>query len=440
MTSETPFERLRARIEGREAVVSVVGLGYVGLPLALAFAEAGFRVVGIDVDSGRVSALNGGESYVAGIPSERLARARNLSATTDYDALRDADAVIVCVPTPLSKARAPDISHIIAAVEGIARRLRPAMLVVLESTTYPGTTREVVLPRLQSAAGQSLKVGKDFFLAYSPERIDPGRADWTIQNTPKLIGGVTERCAALAASLYGRAIERVVSVSSPEVAEMAKLLENTFRAANIALVNEFAIMCNRLGLDVWEVIEAAETKPFGFVPFYPGPGLGGHCIPVDPQYLAWKLQTLNYSARFIKLAEEVNFGMPEYVVGRVADALNEDGKPLRDSKALVLGVTYKANVGDTRESPALDIIRLLRDKGAAVAYHDPYVPELAIDEQALSSVTLNEAALRSADCVLIVSPHDSYDWGWIARHSKLILDTRNATRGIARGKGRIVKL
>lgn len=453
------------KIEARQATVAVIGLGYVGLPLAVAFAEAGFPVVGIDIDPVRVAAINRGESYVSDVPSEQLAALSRerlvgevrpsiaggtpsahgwLWATPDYDALHEADAVIICVPTPLGKTKDPDMSHIVAATDEIAGRLRPGMLIVLESTTYPGTTEELILPRLQALGMRGKKgrlvVGQDFFLAFSPERIDPGRTDYTISNTPKVIGGMTPACTAVARALYECIIQEVVPVSSPRVAEMVKLLENTFRAVNIALVNEVAIMCDRLDIDVWEVIQAAKTKPFGFMPFYPGPGLGGHCIPIDPQYLAWKLKTLNYNARFIQLAAEINFGMPQYVLGKIADALNEAGKPLKGSRVLILGVAYKANVGDLRESPALDLIHLLQAKGADVAYHDPYVPRLNEDELGLSCTPLTRETLQTADCVVIATDHSSYDWEWVVQHSRLVVDTRNATRGISNSQARVVRL
>ena len=354
--------------------------------------------------------------------------ATGLSVTTGYDALERADVVIVCVPTALSKTRDPDLSHIVSASDEIARRLRRGMLVVLESTTYPGTTEEVILPRLQRANGQELTAGEDFFLAYSPERIDPGRADWTVRTTPRVVGGVSPRCTEMATSLYASIVEEVVPVSSSQVAEMVKLLENTFRATNIALVNEIGIMCDRLGIDVWEVIEAAKTKPFGFMAFHPGPGLGGHCIPVDPQYLAWKLKTLNYDARFIRLAEEINLSMPLYWVNRTQDDLNAEAKPVRGSRILVLGVTYKRDTGDTRESPALDIIDQLLNKGAFVSYHDPYVPSLATDNYHLASISESDLdqGLADADCVVIVTDHSTYDWERVRERAALIVDTRNA--------------
>jgi UDP-N-acetyl-D-glucosamine dehydrogenase len=364
----------------------------------------------------------------------------HLSATTDFDVLHEVDAAIICVPTPLSKTKDPDMSYLVASADAIARRLHSGMLIVLESTTYPGTTEELILPRLENAHHQTFRVGEDFFLAFSPERIDPGRKDWTVYNTPKVMGGITPRCLEVAQMLYGCAIEQVVPVSSPKAAEMVKLLENTFRAVNIALVNEVAIMCDRLGIDTWEVIEAAKTKPFGFMPFYPGPGLGGHCIPIDPEYLAWKLKTLNYNARFIQLAAEINFGMPHYVFGKIADALNEAGKAVKGSRVLILGVAYKADVNDLRESPALDIIHLLQAKGAEVTYHDPYVPQLNEDDLVLTGITLDEARLQQTDCVVITTAHSSYDWEWIVSNSRLVIDTRNATHNLNVDSSHVVKL
>ena len=452
-------DTLISKIEAREAVVSLVGVGYVGVPLALAFVESGFPVAGVDMDESRVAKLNAGKSYVSDISSSRLGaavaghpsrrskaggdgRGGRLAATTSFDGVLGADVVIICVPTPLGKNKTPNMSSVIAATDEVARRLRKGMLVVLESTTYPGTTEEVVLPRLEQASAwrPRMKVGVDFFLGYSPERIDPGRTDYTVSNTPKVVGGVTPACLRATTHLYGSAVKRVVPVSSTKSAEMVKLLENTFRAVNISLVNEMAIMCNRLGVDIWEVIEGAKTKPFGFMPFYPGPGVGGHCIPVDPEYLAWKLETLDYSARFIQLAAEVSSGMPRYVVERVADALSEDRKPVQDSRILVLGVAYKADVADTRESPAVDLVGLLMEMGADVFYNDPYVPRLDVDGRALQSVVLDAQALESADCVVVTSAHSSYDWTWIVENSKLLVDTRNATRDVPAGKGRVVKL
>ena len=459
-TSEIAYAALLERIRHRQVTVTIVGLGRVGLPLAAAFVEAGFQVIGIDVDTSKVDSINKGESYGDDVPSETLTQLKSdwaplsqkepgyidpgpaggLTATTDFDALANTDVVIVCVPTPLSKTRHPDLSYIISATEQIACRLRPGMLIVLESTTYPGTTEELLLPRLQHANGQSLTAGTDFFLAFSPERIDPGRTDWTISNTPKIVGGVTGRCAELAKTVYECVVQQVVLVSCPKVAEMVKLLENTFRATNIALVNEIAIMCDRLGVDVWEVIEAAKTKPFGFMPFYPGPGLGGHCIPVDPQFLAWKLKTMDYNTRFIQLAEEINSGMPEYVMRKITDELNEDGKPLKGSRVLILGVAYKADVSDVRESPAINLIQLLRQKGAEVTYNDPYVMALDTDNGSVPKVDLTLERLQNADCVVISTAHSSYDWKWIVDNSQLVVDTRNATGGIPGASGRLVRL
>ena len=452
----SPYETLLEKIESRRAVISVVGLGYVGLPLARVLADdAGFRVLGIDIDEERVAAVNAGRLCSEDGPQATATRQTQdrpalgqgngrapdrLSATTSYGVLDDADVAILCVPTPLGKTKDPDLSHVVAATGEVARRLRPGMLVVLESTTYPGTTEELILPQLEHSNGRSLHVGNDFFLAFSPERIDPGRTDWTVRNTPKVVGGVTAHCADLTRALYQSAIDEVVAVSSPKVAEMVKLLENTFRATNIALVNEFAIMCDRLDVEVWEVIEAAKTKPFGYMAFYPGPGLGGHCIPIDPKYLAWKLRTLNYNARFIQLAEEINFGMPAYVLGKIADTLNRDRKPVAASKVLILGVAYKPDVGDVRESPAVDLAHLLREKGAEVAYHDPFVPRLEVDGDYMESVALSREWLRWADCVVITTAHSAYDWSWVAENSNRIVDTRNATRAVAESQKHIVKL
>ncbi|MCB0061843.1 MAG: nucleotide sugar dehydrogenase [Caldilineaceae bacterium] len=369
----------------------------------------------------------------------------SFQATTDYDILFDVDAVIICVPTPLSHTKDPDMSYIITAADEIARRLHHGMAIVLESTTYPGTTEEIVLPRLHRVKidRTQLEVGKDFFLAFSPERIDPGRTDWTVQITPKVIGGITPQCLEVTKALYESALETVVPVSTTGTAEMVKLLENTFRAVNIALINEVAIMCDRLGVDVWEVIEAAKTKPFGYMPFYPGPGLGGHCIPIDPHYLAWKMKTLNYNARFIQLAAEINFGMPGYVLDKIADALNEQGKSLKNARILLLGVTYKADVTDLRESPALDLLHLLQEKGAQCIYHDPHISRLTLDGRLYTCTPLTETLLEHSDCVVIATAHSSYDWQWIMEHSKLIIDTRNATATVAAthpGNVQIVKL
>ena len=437
------------KIESRKAVVAVVGLGYVGLPLAVAFAEAGFKVFGIDSDDTKVDMINRGESYLQDVTSQQLSEVASdgvqdgqgrLHATLDYSSLDETDAAIVCVPTPLGKTKDPDLSYIISASDELSHRVHRGMLVVLESTTYPGTTEEVILPRLQGPPSREMAAGTDFFLAYSPERIDPGNSEWTVQRIPKVVGGHTPKCLEVATKLYETIVETVVPVSSPRTAEMVKQLENTFRASNIALVNEMAIICDRLDVDVWEVIEAAKTKPFGFMPFYPGPGLGGHCLPVDPQFLAWKLRTLNYNSRFVQMAEEINLGMPPYVATKISDALNEDGKPLKGSKILVLGVAYKADTSDTRESPAIDLIELLVEKGAVVNYHDPHIPRLETDGFNMDSIELDDSALRSSDCVVITTAHSSYDWQWIVDRSDLVFDARNATVGVNESSRRVVKL
>lgn len=418
--------QLLTRIETREAHVAVIGMGYVGLPLAVIFAEAGYQVLGIDLDQHKVDQINRGESYIEDVTAERLRAlvvAGYLTATSDFAVLAQCDTASICVPTPLNKTGDPDISYIMSVTDALADYIHPGMLVVLESTTYPGTTSEVILPHLAENDAQ-LTVGADFFLCFSPERIDPGRTDWTPTNTPKVIGGVTSACLQAGQALYQTAIEQVVPVSSPEAAEMVKLLENTFRAVNIGLVNEVLLMCDKLGLDAWEVIDAAATKPFGFMKFTPGPGLGGHCIPVDPLYLSWKLKTLNYNARFIQLASEVNTAMPRYWVQKVQDTLNEAGKPVKGSQVLVLGVAYKKDVNDIRESPALDIIHLLEEKGACVSYHDPYVPAFQYDGMQMTMVTQLDTAVAEADCVVIATDHSSYNWEQIHTTARLLVDTR----------------
>ena len=425
---------LEERIADRSLCVAVIGLGYVGLPLAASFAEAGFRVTGIDVDQQRVEQARRGESYISDVSSKTLGEliaADRLQFTTDFAPLDGADAIIICVPTPLLKTRSPDLSYIISAAQQVRAHLRPGQLIVLESTTYPGTTDEVVLPEL-TATGQ--RVGEDFFLVFSPERIDPGNHSFHTRNTPKVVGGVTPACTALGQALYEAVIERVVPVSSARVAEMTKLLENTFRAVNIGLVNEIAIMCEKLGIDVWEVIDAASTKPFGFMRFSPGPGLGGHCIPVDPHYLSWKLRTLDYTARFIELAAEINTSMPHYVVDKIGQALNEQRRSFNGATVLLLGVAYKRNVNDVRESPALDIIAELQGRKALVLYNDEYVPELTWRGQSLRSQPLSSGLLQAADCVVVVTDHDYFDVSWIVREARYIVDTRNLMRGFDDGK------
>ncbi len=433
-------QQLLDKIDRKRAHVVIIGVGYVGLPLAVEFAQAGFRVTGLDVNAGKMAQLNQGVSYIPDVSSDDVAplvASGQLSGTTDRAVLGTADAVSICVPTPLSKSKDPDISYIVDASDAVGRHAHAGMLIVLESTTYPGTTEEIILPRISE---NGLRVGVDFFLAFSPERVDPANSRWQTRNTPKVLGGATSACIEVASALYRNAVDELVPVSSMQAAEMVKLLENTFRAVNIALVNEVAIMCDKLDVDVWEVIDAAATKPFGFMPFYPGPGVGGHCIPLDPHYLSWKLKTLNYNARFIELAGEINSHMPDYVVGKVVDALNEDGKPVKNSSVLVLGVAYKPNVDDVRESPALDVIHLLQEKGARVGYHDPFIASLDYEGIGLESADL-EDALPAADCVVVVTNHGEYDWDWIASQAGLIVDTRNALRGAGEDqRARIVRL
>ncbi len=429
---------LLAKIANRNLKLGIVGIGYVGLPLAVAYAQEGFDVIGIDISDRKVAAINSGQSYIMDVPDDwlqPLVSDGRLRASSDYADLISADAIIICVPTPLRKTKDPDISKIIDAAERISQLGTSSKIIILESTTYPGTTEEVILPHL---VRNGSKIGEDVFLAFSPERIDPGRKDFGVANTPKVIGGITENCLEVTLALYSTIVEQMVPVSNTITAEMVKLLENTFRAVNIGLVNEVALMCDRLGLNVWEVVGAAATKPYGFMPFYPGPGIGGHCIAIDPHYLSWKLRTLNYTARFIELASEVNSQMPEYVVGKVADALNEVRKPINGSHILILGVAYKPDVGDVRESPALDVIHLLQERGAIITYHDPYVPDIRHDKINAESIELTRQQLNDAECVLITTNHSSYDWPWIAREANLIVDTRNALDGI--GSKNVVRL
>jgi len=432
---------LTNKFQNHSARVVILGLGYVGLPLAVVFADAGYTVIGVDPIREKVDAIQQGKSYIADVPSEQVARLvkeGKLSATVDFSVIRDADAVSICVPTPLLKTGDPDLSFIVSARDSVAKYMHPGMVIILESSTYPGTTRELVLPKLVEASG--LVVGKDFFLAFSPERVDPGREDWTTVNTPRVVGGITPACGVVAAKLYSHALKTVIPVSSVEVAEMAKLLENTFRLINIGLVNELAIMCNRLGVDVWEVIDAAATKPFGFMKFTPGPGLGGHCIPIDPLYLSWKLRSLNYTAKFIELASEINTNMPRFVVGKVQDALNDQRKPLKGSRILVLGAAYKPDIDDLRESPAIDVIGLLKQKGADVQYHDPYIPAIDHDAISLQSVPDLMESVRHADCVVIVTNHANYDYPSILESAALIVDTRNALGTLGRNHPKVVRL
>jgi UDP-N-acetyl-D-glucosamine dehydrogenase len=433
-------EQLLQKIKERKAVVGVVGLGYVGLPLSMEFAKAGFKVIGYDVSKRTVDRLMKGESHIQDVPSSDVkeqVKAGRFVATTDESQLATCDAVSIAVPTPLSKTRDPDMSYVQAATEAIARQAHAGFLVVLESTTYPGTTREVLQPRLED---RGLAVGKDVFLAFSPERVDPGNPIWHTKNTPKVVGGVTPACTEVATALYSACIDTVVPVESTESAELVKLLENTFRAVNIAMVNEMAIICDKLGVNVWEVIDAAATKPFGFMKFTPGPGIGGHCIPLDPHYLAWKMRTLNYKTRFIDLASEINSEMPEYVVRKIARVLNEHRKSVNGSRILVLGVAYKKDIDDMRESPALDVIRLLEERGAEVEYHDPFVPKFTENGHAFEGVDLTPERLAAADAVVIVTDHSTVNYQEVVDNAELVIDTRNATRTLKPSKARLVAL
>ena len=436
-------EDLIKKLKNKDARIAILGLGYVGLPLAAVFAEAGFRVTGIDPDSRKVDSLKNGISYIPDVKTEAIAKlvqSGHLTATVDFSVLRDVDAVSICVPTPLRQTGDPDMSFIISAADQLATYMHQGVVVVLQSTTYPGTTRELLLPKL--GTDPDLKVGEDWFLAFSPERVDPGRSDYMTKNTPKVMGGITEACGEVATAWYKVGIDIVHQVSSAEAAEMAKLLENTFRMINIGLVNELAIMCERLGVDVWEVIDAAATKPFGFMKFTPGPGLGGHCIPIDPLYLSWKMKSFNYNARFIELASEINTNMPRYVVSRVMEALNDRSKPLKGSKVLVLGAAYKPDVDDVRESPALDVIGLLQKKGALVEYHDPYIPHIQheYDGWHMDSIKDMMQAVQEADAVVIVTNHKVYDYDAIVASAKFVFDSRNATQKVVKDSENVVRL
>ena len=431
------IETLSSKVSSRTARVGIVGLGYVGLPLAVEFAKVGFSVTGIDLIDSKVARINAGDSYVQDVRAEDLSalvETGKLCATSDFSAIADLDTINICVPTPLRKTKDPDMSYILSACQEISRYFHPGMLAILESTTYPGTTEELVLPML-SASG--LQVGQDFFLCFSPERVDPGNPKYQTRNIPKVVGGVTSACTELGALFYSQALERVIPVSSTQVAEMVKLLENTFRMINIGLVNELAMMCDRMGINIWEVIEAAATKPFGFMPFYPGPGLGGHCIPIDPFYLSWKTRQAGIEARFIELAGYINGQMPHFIVEKVQNALNDCGKAVRGSRIHILGVAYKRDIEDVRESPALDIIHLLKRRGAEITFSDPYVSSICVEGDELLRVDLL-SALRDADCAVIITDHSRVDYGAALREAKLIVDTRNALRGIASEK--IVRL
>lgn len=427
------FDALAARIAAKTAVSGIVGLGYVGLPLAVEFARAGLTVTGFDVSVEKVNRLNRGESYIQDVPSERVAEyvaAGRLCATTDFARLATVDTVNICVPTPLRKTKDPDMSFVVAATKEIARYLRPGMLIILESTTYPGTTDELLLPLLEK---DGLKCGEDFFLCFSPERVDPGNPRFQTYNIPKVVGGITPKCTELGRLFYAQSLETVVPVSSTSVAEMVKLLENTFRMINIGLVNEMALMCDRMGINVWEVIDAAATKPFGFMPFYPGPGLGGHCIPIDPFYLSWKTRQAGIEARFIELAGHVNGQMPHFVVDKIQNALNQHRKAVNGSRIHLLGVAYKKNIDDVRESPALDIIHLLAQRGAVVTYSDPHVPALDHEGPKLSAIAVEDGC-RQADCVAIVTDHAEFDYPAVLAAAPLIVDTRNALKGLTSEK------
>ncbi|MDX2076518.1 MAG: nucleotide sugar dehydrogenase [bacterium] len=433
-------QTLLNKLRTKQAQVAIIGLGYVGLPMAVEFALSGLRVVGIDLDTNKVDHINRGESYIVDVSTDtlrQLVQDGRLWATADYSATQNADAVIICVPTPLSATKDPDLSYVLSALASLSPYLHPAMLISLESTTYPGTTVEVLRPSIEE---KGFVVGEEVFLVFSAERIDPANKKYAFHNTPKVIGGITPACGEVAYELFQMAVEQVVLVSSPTVAEMSKLLENTFRAVNIGLVNEMAVMCDKLGINVWEVIHAASSKPFGFMPFYPGPGLGGHCIPLDPHYLAWKMRTLHYNVKFIQTADEINSAMPAYVVDKVMHALNDERKALNGANVLILGVAYKRDIDDVRESPALEVYHLLESKGATVSYHDPHIAHFrAHNGNVVNSITYSAEALANADCVVIITDHSAYDWAHVIENSRLILDTRNAS-GKLTGKARIIGL
>ncbi len=433
-------QQLLEKIANKTVKIGVVGLGYVGLPLAEVFCRAGISVCGFDVDPGKIDMIQAGKTYIGDLSDEQVQEqvgSGRLTATTDFDGLAEMDAILICVPTPLRKTLDPDISYVVSSVEQIKKRLRPGQLVVLESTTYPGTTEEVILPMLEETG---LTVGSGFFLAFSPERVDPSNEQYKTENTPKVVGGTTEGCRAVAEALYTTAIPAVHIVSSARAAEMVKLLENTFRLINIGLVNEVALICEKLGLDVWEIIDAAATKPFGYMAFYPGPGLGGHCIPIDPHYLSWKLRSLNYFTRFIDLASEINRGMPEHVVARLGELLNEHEKPIKGSKVLVMGVAYKKDCADTRESPAEDVMMLLRERGADLCFHDPYVGAFDVHGDSVRSVALDKETIAQQDAVLIITDHSDVDYDLVAGNATLVFDTRNAMKTAEGDHENVVKL
>jgi len=428
---------LMKKIENRTAKVGIIGLGYVGLPLAVEFGEKGFTVIGFDISEPKVNLINSGKSDIDDVPDDRVAsllKDGKLIATADPKLLKQVDTVSICVPTPLSKTKDPDVSYILAAVEWVKNYIHKDMLVILESTTYPGTTEDLILPILEKTA---LKVGKDFFLAFSPERVDPGNSKFATNNTPRVVGGITPNCTKAAKAFYETVVDSVYPLSSTKAAEMVKLLENTFRSVNIGLVNEVALMCDRLKLNAWEIIDAASTKPFGFMPFYPGPGLGGHCIPIDPHYLSWKLKSLNYYARFIELAGDINSHMPEYVIDRIRRILNDKERAIKNSAILVLGATYKRDIKDLRESPALDVLKLLEGEGAKVYYNDPHASRIIWNGGYLHSTKLTPALMKNIDLTVIVTDHTAYDYQWIVDHSKIIFDTRNATKKVRTGREKI---
>lgn len=430
---------LADKIADKTALVGVVGLGYVGLPLAVALAKSSFKVTGIDLDKDRVSTINNGKSYISDVTQDSVAnvvKLKNLKATADFKAMTDLDVILICVPTPITKAKVPDLSYVVSAAEEVAKIIRKDQLIVLESTTYPGTTEEIVLPMLSESG---LKAGEDFYLAFSPERVDPGNRRFNIHNTPKIVGGVTHDCGLFAERFYGTIVEKVVRVSSPRVAETAKLFENVFRNANIALVNELSILCHKMGISACEVVDAASTKPFGFTRFNPGPGVGGHCIPVDPYYLAAKAKEYDFHTRFIALSGEINENMPYYVVERIGEALNAQEKALNGSKVLILGVTYKKDIADLRESPAIRIINSLMERGSVVSYHDPYIKRLNISGNTFCSVSLTETILMEQDCAVIITDHTCYDYREIARFSPLLVDTRNATGYLNGSEGNVIR-
>jgi len=430
LTKSDAYVELERKLTTKSARFGVIGLGYVGLPLGLTLSEAGFDVTGIDIDTSRVESILAGHSYITDVRDaeiEKAVREKRFRVTTDLSQIAGLDAVSICVPTPLRKTKDPDMSYVISAADAIARELHRGQLVILESTTYPGTTEELILPALEA---RGLKVGEDFFLAYSPERVDPGNPHFTTRDIPKVLGGVTPRCAELAVLLYGSAMKHVVPVSSTRVAEMVKLLENTFRSVNIALANEIALMCSHMKIDVWEVIKGASSKPFGFMPFYPGPGLGGHCIPIDPLYLEWKSKIDGFESRFIGLADKINSGMPRFVVTRAMELLNERGKAMRGSRVHILGVTYKKDISDSRESPAIEVVKLLSGLGAHVTYSDPYVPSLQVEGHRMEAMYPSREVLAACDIAVIITNHTSFDYVEIVRYAPLVFDTRNATEGL----------